>query len=329
MLMLTADGCLDVAAPTEDGCCPPPLCGNDLCCTFVAFFNLLPSGPLWDYWKAAAISYFDNPDNDPAECPLITNPQCPSIILHAIYTVLKLRSYVHNALWPAFREASPLTAVTTLDYHLEQLKWEDCYQTHCRSITLGPLSPVEVMTLCGPLYCPPPYPLELVAALKRAVATALIRAQMGVIKNLCGINWVIEPLGAMLQPIYASPLPDPCPPDVPPEDCEPNPPEDFDPTCEFTDCDPFDCASAKQFYLCQSRDWLQGVGTGDVCESNKPNHVPAWFEWPCAEQQVAGMPDIIWPGVLLAECIIRSLLPCGGANISITRCCDIGEAVPS
>ena len=53
-----ADGCVPFVDHRRSGCCPPPLCGNDLCCTFVAFFNLLPSGPLWDYWKAAAISYF-------------------------------------------------------------------------------------------------------------------------------------------------------------------------------------------------------------------------------------------------------------------------------
>ena len=51
---LTADGCQPIVEPEETGCCPPPLCGNDLCCTFVAFMNLLPSGPIWDYWKAAA-----------------------------------------------------------------------------------------------------------------------------------------------------------------------------------------------------------------------------------------------------------------------------------
>jgi hypothetical protein len=325
--MLTADGCQDVTTIPDTGCCPPPLCGNDLCCTFVAFFQLLPTGPMWDYWKIAAIAYFNNPDNDPDQCPLVTDPQCPSLVLHAIYAVLKLRKVVHEGLWVAFRESDPQTAVTTLDYHLDLMQWEDCYQTACRSMSLGPLSPVEVMGVCGPLYCAPPYPPELTNALKRAIATALDRAQMGVIKNLCGINWVIEPLGATLLPIYAAPIPDPCPPEVPPEDCEPNPPE---PPCEddITNCDPFECSEAKHFYLCQSRDWLEGTGTGDVCESNVPNHVPAWFEWPCWDVKPAGAPEIIWPGVLAAECIIRSLLPCGGASMTITRCCEIGE-VPS
>ena len=55
---LGADGCVPFAVIDDPSCCPPPLCGNDLCCTFVAFFNLMPSGPLWDYWKAAAIDWF-------------------------------------------------------------------------------------------------------------------------------------------------------------------------------------------------------------------------------------------------------------------------------
>src|SRR4051812_11680670 len=94
-----ADGCVPWADLEERGCCPPspPLCGNDLCCTFVAFFNLLPSGPLWDYWKKIAISYFQHSDNA-AECPLVKDPQCPSLVLHAIYVVLKLKDLTHNAL---------------------------------------------------------------------------------------------------------------------------------------------------------------------------------------------------------------------------------------
>jgi hypothetical protein len=312
--MLTADGCQDVGVIDDPGCCPPPLCGNDLCCTFVAFFNLMPSGPMWDYWKQIAITYFERND-DPEQCPLLQDPNCPSLILHAIYTVLKLKGMVHNALWPAFRESNPQTAITTLDYHLQVMQWEDCYQSACRSISLGTLSPLEVMGICGPIYCQPPYPPDLMLALKHAIAVALDRASMGVIKNLCGINWIIEPLGAVLVPIHASPVVDPCPPDVPPEDCEPSPP---DPYCIEEECDPFDCALAKQFYLCNYRDWLEGVG--DICVRNVPN-VPAYFDWPCNDEKVAGLPDRIWPGVLAAECIVRSLLPCAGAGYEITRCC--------
>jgi len=286
---LGADGCVPFTEIDEVGCCPPPLCGNDLCCTFVAFMNLLPSGPLWDYWKAAAISYFEsNPSADPAECPLISDPQCPSLILHAIYAVLKLRIVVHDALWVAMRESNPYTAISTLDNYLARLEWEDCYNQHCRSVLLGELTPLEVWTECGPMFCPPNYPPELEEALKRAVAIALTRANMGIIKNLCGINWIIEPLGAQIQPIYP-------------------PPEPTHPIVEVGPCVSY-CMEDVGFLISSKQDWIEGVGSGDVCETQLPlPQIPAYWDQGC--DRPAGLPDRIWPGVLAAECIVRSMLP--------------------
>jgi hypothetical protein len=294
--MLSADGCVEALEPVDSSCCPPPLCGNDLCCTFVSFFNLLPSGPLWDYWKQAAISYFQYSD-DPAQCPLLQNPQCPSLVLHSIYTVLKLKGLVHNALWPALRETNPYTAVTTLDDHLARLRWEDCYAQHCRSALLGAITPLEIMTECGPLFCPPDYPPELEAALKRAVVIALTRANMGVIKNLCSLNWIIAPLGAELIPDY-TPRPQPL---------------IYDP------CDPHNCSDFA-FTICYTQDWLPGVGSGDVCDTLTPlPHVPAYWDRDC--DSPAGLPQRVWPGVLAAECIIRSILPPLCPSDKIVRCC--------
>ncbi|MEY9493760.1 hypothetical protein [Bradyrhizobium elkanii] len=315
--MLSADGCIDVLVPAETGCCPPPLCGNDLCCTFVAFINLLPSGPLWDYWKEAAISYFQHSD-DPAECPLLQNPECPSLILHAIYTVLKLRVVVHGALWPALRESNPVTAVTTLDDHLARLQWEDCYNQHCRSVQLGELTPLEIWSECGPMFCPPNYPADLELAVKRAVAIALTRANMGVIKNLCGLNWIVEPLGAEIVPDYD--VPEPCidPPDPVPLYPEQTVPcvEVVDGPCFDPDCDPWDCSNTA-FRIHPIRDWLEGVGSGDVCETSQPKpQVPAYWDQEC--DRPAGLPERVWPGVLAAECIIRSMTTCVG---KITREC--------
>jgi hypothetical protein len=284
MLMTSADGCVEAVVPVSTGCCPPPLCGNDLCCTFVTFFQLLPSGPAWDYWKAAAISYFQS-NEDPAKCPLVQDPRCPSLILHSIYTVLKLKNYVHNGLWVALRESNPNTAITTLDAHLQRLQWEDCYRQHCRSVMLGKLSPLEVMTECGPVFCSVTFSSELELAMKRAIAIALTRANMGIIKNLCSLNWIIDPLGAEIVPDY-SPYPDD---------------HVFDP------CDPSGCADAK-FIVQHSRDWLEGVGSGDVCEIGAPPQIPAY--WNPTVCDAAGLPLVIWPGVLAAECIIRSMLLC-------------------
>lgn len=291
---LTADGCQTVAIDEDFYCCPPPLCGNDLCCTFVAFFNLLPSGPLWDYWKEAAISYFQHSD-DPSQCPLLKDPACPSLILHAIYTVLKLKGVVEHALWPALRESDPNTAIITLDDHLHRLQWEDCHNQHCRAVLLGEITPYEIWSDCGPLFCEPTFPEELICALKKNVAIALTRANMGVIKNLCGINWVIEPLGAVVTSAVSPPG-------------------------ALTECDPYGCESSNiHFNICYTRDWLAGCGTGDLCDTQKPlPKVQAYWDREC--DRPAGLPDRIWPGVLAAECIVRSMLPpaCPG---NITRCC--------
>lgn len=290
---LTADGCQPCYTPELEGCCPPPLCGNDLCCTFVAFFQLLPSGPMWDYWKAQAISYFEAHE-DPGECPLVNDPQCPSLILHAIYVVLKLRMVVHGGLWTAIRESNPYTAITTLDYHLSRLDWEDCYSQHCRTVLTDEITPLEVWTECGPMFCPPDYPPELEAALKRGVAIALNRANMGVIKSLCGLNWIIESLGAELKPIYV-----------------------------YTDDNPCAllCTDKPQFQIgpIEGQDWIEGTGSGDICETQMPlPRIPAYWDRGC--DKPAGLPDRVWPGVLAAECIIRSLLPPACPN-NIHRVC--------
>jgi hypothetical protein len=258
----------------------------------VAFMNILPSGPLWDYWKAAAISYFERSD-DPLECPLLTDPACPSLVLHAIYCVLKLKGLVHGALWPAIRESNPYTAVTTLDDHLARLQWEDCYNQHCRSVLLGELTPYEIWTECGPLFCPPNFPPDLECAVKRGVAIALTRANMGIIKNLCSINWIVEPLGAeiIIVPPTGAPSTDPC----------------------------SLCLENTQFIVHTTRDWIEGCGSGELCDTQKPlPQIPAYWDWGC--DKPAGLPDTVWPGLLAAECIIRSMMP-SNCPSNITRAC--------
>jgi hypothetical protein len=302
MLRLTADGCQDSFALEQSDCCAPPLCGNDLCCTFVAFMNLLPSGPLWDFWKNAAISYFESHD-DPANCPLIRDPACPSIVLHAIYAVLRLRGYVHNALWPALRESNPYTAVTTLDAHLAKLQWEDCYLQHCRSVLLGDITPYEVITDCGPVFCPGTFPDDLACAVKRNIAIALTRANMGIIKNICSINWVIQPLGAEIKPRM-------------PYAADPPPPVDTAAKC-YSPCS--NRSAPVEFDICNTRDWLEGCNNGDVCDTLRPlPKIQAYWDRGC--DKPAGLPDRIWPGVLAAECIVRSMMPTSCPS-NIHRCC--------
>ena len=144
------------------------------------------------------------------------------------------------------------------------------------------------------MFCPPDYPPELENALKRAVAIALTRANMGVIKNLCGLNWIIEPLGAEIRPIFpVEPVAEPIEP-----------------------CDPSVCVDDVAFEICNTQDWIYGMPPGDVCETLTPlPQVPAYWDRGC--DKPAGLPDRVWPGVLAAECIIRSMMP----NPNITRCC--------
>jgi len=288
--MLTADGCTEIATPLEDeACCPASLCGNDLCATFCAFFNLLPSGPMWNQHKAAAISYFQTSD-DPSKCPLLKDPTCPSLVLHAIYVVMKLKLFVEHALWPALRESNPMTAVTTLDAHLDRMQWEDCYRQACRPG--GGITPYEINGECGPVFCPPDFPDDLACALKHNVAIALTRASMSPIKNLCGLNWIIDPLGAELKPIYV--------------------PDSANPCNEL-------CTDNPQFQICNARDWLEGCGSGDLCDTQTAaKQVQAYWDRGC--DAPAGLPTRIWPGVLAAECLIRSLLPPLCVN-QVTRCC--------
>lgn len=295
--VLGADGCVESAIiPTTD-CCPPPLCGNDLCGTFCAFINILPTGPMWDYWKERATTYFQSDPNDPSKCDPIIDPSCPSLIQHAIYVVLKLRDIVHNALYPALRESDPTTAYTTLDQWLERLQWEDCYNQHCRSVLLGEITPLEIWTSCGPVFCPPGFSDELECALKRGIVLALTRANMGVIKNLCGINWIIEPLGAKVTPKNIQPNPDPA---------------------FMGQCDSY-CPEGIEFEICKISDTIPGCVDTTVCDTTMPRpDVIAYFDRGC--DVPAGLPQVIWPGVLAAECIVRSLMPQTCPN-NIHRCC--------
>lgn len=296
MLRLGADGLVEVDVLPPD-CCPPPLCGNDLCGTFCAFINILPSGPMWDYWKDRATSYFQGNPSNPAVCEPLMDPSCPSLVQHAIYVVLKLRDLVANALYPALRESDPTTAISTLDDWIMRLQWEDCYNQHCRSVLLGDITPLEILTPCGPVFCPPGLSDELVCAIKRGIVLSLTRANMGVIKNLAGINWIIEPLGAVLTP----------------RDIQPNPDPDAIGTCDSL------CPQDIQFDICQTSDYIDGCLDLSICDAHPVRpRIQAFFDRGC--DVPAGLPQVIWPAVLAAECIVRSLMPQACPN-NIHRCC--------
>lgn len=254
---------------------------------------------MWDFWKQKSTDYFQM-SADPDTCDPVVDPECPSLVQHAIYSVYKLRDIVHNGLYPAYRESDPTTAVSTLDYWLERMRWQDCYYQGCRSLALGEMTPYEVMTICGPVFCPVEFPDELSCAVKRGILIALTRVNMGVIKNIVGINWVIEPLGAQFVPIETEQTPNPNP----------------------SACDSM-CLDDLRYEIRPISGELPGCEDRTVCNARGTGSTVVAFYgsscWP------AGMPNCIWPGLLAAECIVRSLMP----SINVTTNSDWPPTVPT
>lgn len=271
-----ADGCVVAGAPAPSSdCCIPPLGQIDLCGMACAFVELLPSGPMWDAAKSEALArYRGNRDLSPCvpEYPS-AETTCQTLVAYAIYLSHVLLNLLNDALAPALRESSPETAVQTLDDWMERLAWQDCYATQCRSVVLGELTPYEIMGECGPIFCPVTAPAELERAVKRGIVQSLSRANMGGVKNLCWLNWVIAPLGAGIRPRNVPAVPEA------PGDCG----------CQ-----------GVEFEVYPMGDTLPAVGNEGV--------VPAAIRRGTCDLPAGGASEI-WPGVIAAECIVRSLLP--------------------
>lgn len=288
-----ADGCVEAAVPVPTGeCCPPSLGEISYCAMACSFIQLLPSGPLWDRPKDEMLARFAEVPVDgqclPDCAPVATdaNLSCQSLVAYAVYLSGVLMDNLMSALWPAIREANPFTAVTTLDEWLGRLGWEDCYRSACRSPSLGALTPYEIPGICGPIYCPVDLPQEVECAIKRGIVHSLTRAGMGGVRTACWINWVIEPLGGKI---------------------------------EITG----DCGS-EQITLVPISDTLPACPV-DLCpamidkpQGTVPAKVQTRNEETCDFQ--LGLPLEIWPALLSAECIVRSLLPNNLANNVRTSC---------
>lgn len=200
MAFLTADGCVDsIPTLTSTDCCPQRICEISMCSLMCNFIGLLPNGPLWDRKKQEGMQKWVGRCNGLA-CNDCTDADCGSMVDFAAFCGARLWSLIQEALWPSLREANPYTAVTTIDSWLDRLGWADCWASACRDRRLGP-SPYEQNVPCGVIVDVPKPPPELDMAVKRGIVLALWRLRMEPIKNLCGINWVIEPLSASLRPI--------------------------------------------------------------------------------------------------------------------------------
>jgi hypothetical protein len=271
-MLLGADGKQEVGIIQDaGGCCPVKLCALTHCAVACLFIRLLPSGPMWDIKKSETISNLQTTvgPNGEIRCDLST-AKCGSMVLFAIYVAGIFYDTLQDLVF-AERESNPYTAYDTMPQWLDRLGWVDCYSGLCRSPELGAQTPYEYMTACGPAFCPPNAPQALQDTINHGIIVALSRLQMGGIKTLDWLNWVVEPLGATL--VFAS-MQAGCAPCFNLTKIGETIPSWTKPLCGTNQIQP----PIPSFYM------------SDVCGTASPLIK-------------------IYPGILAAECIIRSLLP--------------------
>lgn len=303
---LGIDGPTEVALLPSDGCCPPSICQITLCSLICNFVNALPRGPLWDRAKMEASSRASRGGCDGNDC---TDP-CASVVSHAIYAANRLYLALHEALWPALRESDPFSAFVTVDDWLDRLGWRNCFASQCRSPLLGDLTPLEYLGTDGrPVHYDPPYSADLVLAVKLATVRALALLDLGIIANVNSVNAVIEPLGARVVAVGASCAPWPCLPGCEPPDsncAEPGATPDMsdptDPCCPRCDHPVWRIEPSTETFIKPSmpRCDLEGMNTPNT------ETIPSFYDRTASDP--AGIPAKIYPGVLAAECIVRSLV---------------------
>lgn len=309
--ILTADGCMAVIGElTSESCCPIEPCQIDPCSLMCNFIGLLPNGPLWDRAKTERMARYQQEPCGPACMPTITG--CASVVDYAIYSGYQLDNLIKGPLWSALREANPATAVETLDSWLQMYGWTDSWESLCRDKRLGP-SPFECtvvdpeLATCDSSFSPiyvPPLPPALDNAVKRGIVLSLTRLRMQPIKNLCGINWIIEPLGAILRPSAAA-----------------------------TDT----CCNGMVWELCSISDTIEAVPAKHCVESQEIKLIPAFITIPSLVFNPAtgtceptGTETIrIWPGILAAQIIALSLMPLRNCSPPIVRCPELGDTPSS
>lgn len=284
-LVLGVDGRRPVEDYDPDQCCAGPMC-LDPVALGCAYIDLLPSGPMWDEPKArlkdklAECGSLPDPEDD---C-WTADPGCVTMVHYGLYAAQLLNDAVENILQVAIRESDPHTAVSTMDEWYDRLGYVDCYRTECRSSYLAKFSPYEkAVEGCEGLteYVAPSFPDDYECALRRATVQSLYRARRGFIRNLDGINWILQPLGVQMEPVL---------PDDPPE------PVEGYPICGCADV---------QFAVVPISETLEACPEeGDYCHPTErtvdaeQEYAPEGYE-----------PITLYPAVYVGECIVRSLLP--------------------
>lgn len=324
-LVLGSDGERPATRLVLDDCCADPICVDPvaLACSFI---DLLPTGPMWDRTKAEAREAIQAaggiPDCD-AECWY----NCSSMVTYAIYLSQVLYDWVSGPLRSAVIEADPNTAGDTLDDWLRRFEWVDCYRSACFPGWLASTNTYTTEGECGREYCAHEFPVEFERALKHNIVRALARLSRGIIKNVDGINWVIEPLGARLVPVVSAEVEAAVAADTPGD-------------VDSTYCH---CTSAN-FQLeplpetgCYIQAAPEGAGNShSVGGSGSPNEnfcqpggtglVEAVQTYTCTTDEED--PVQLMPGVLAAECIVRSLMPAQCPSIVTRAEFDFDSCVP-
>lgn len=311
-IRLTNDGYQEVAPLLPDPCCPPSLCEIDPCGLICLFLNILPNGPLWDEPRARLFEKLKTDCHGILACAPCDPDACITLMDVAVYEARRLYDLLLGALWPAIREANPLTAVTTMDDWLDRLGWQNCFECACRDPRLGPVTPYEILGDCDQIVCCTPFVHpELANAVKHGIILSLTRLNMGIIKNVANINWVLEPLGAEIVPISVEC--DPARPDFGLRDgCATSLTQQGCPTPRYElrcieGCLPEICtidAAPQEF--CQAGD-ATPVARIPACimpDADECDYGPAG-------------PLVFCPGILAAHCIALSLLPANLCEVLI------------
>jgi hypothetical protein len=209
MQKLGVDGYVPFAVLAGDGCCVGDVTAVDLCAFVCSFVELLPTGPLWDTAKTKALVTFTQGGDYDTCAACYSEKSCTTMVDYAIYAARVLHHAITNILAPAINEASPLTAVATVGDWLERYGWQDCYRNACR-VTPEAVGPYEYLDECGPVFCDRAFPATYEATLQRQILLALHRARRSGVYNLASLNWIAEPLGAVLTPRNVPEVPADC-----------------------------------------------------------------------------------------------------------------------
>jgi hypothetical protein len=292
-MVLGIDGMVPRGTLPADPCCPPSICQVSYCTLASQILLTLPSGPMWDGAKERARLAMCSPacnDNGLMSCPP-PSEECTHIVQHALHTAEGLHDWLINALWPSIRESSPYTAYDTLDEWLGRLGWVDCFACACRNSPVVKYAPIAILNDCGEACCPElAVDVNLQVAVKKGTVMALARLVMGVRSTIDGMNAVVESLGAKVVIESHTPNGKKCPKIV------------------LKVCPASDKIAIAERGHCSIRDY--GKKT-----------IQAYYQ-KCMDTDPIGLPDRVYPGVLAAECIVKSMIqPC--SDITVVSCCEV------